>query len=238
MRKLYPSTEIFPYVYLGIHKITSQFYIGYVGSTRRKLPSHSDLGTRYFTSSKKVAELGFENFDWIILAEFFDPITGGLDAYNFEQDLISENWKNPLKLNGRLQRGDKFCTVGREPTNKGKKNSEWMTPEMLERVHSQLSQPKPKSSLEKMVKTRKSNRSYEKENHHLAKTWIFISPEGKSYNVEGDMKGFCVEHNLSWQCLYGNKNAGPILLDRTRHKNLKRMTERFFNTIGWELRNN
>jgi hypothetical protein len=98
---------------MGIHKITGQFYIGYrANKFKQKVPSHLDLGTYYFTSSKRVKEAGFENFYWYILAEFFDDETGGIDAYDFEQNLIWENWKNPLRLNGKHQKSGKFCTAG------------------------------------------------------------------------------------------------------------------------------
>jgi hypothetical protein len=39
--------------------------------------------------------MGFENFSWIILAEFFD----GTDAYDFEQFLIDQNLNDKLILN-------------------------------------------------------------------------------------------------------------------------------------------
>jgi hypothetical protein len=92
---IYPSERVLPYVYYGVHRITGQFYFGSRGSKSQKLPSHLDLGTHYFTSSKYVKELGFENFVWIILAEFFDA----RDAYIFEQLCIKNEWNNDLKLN-------------------------------------------------------------------------------------------------------------------------------------------
>lgn len=94
---IYSSEKVMPYVYMGVHKETGQFYFGYRGAN--KIPSTEDLGTRYFTSSKKVKELGFDNFNWTILAEFFT----GLDAYLFEQSLIEKHISNkPLNLNKRL----------------------------------------------------------------------------------------------------------------------------------------
>ena len=115
---IYPSEKIYPYVYIGFHKITGQFYIGYhANKATQKLPSHLDLGTNYFTSSKIIKELGFYNFDWTILAEFFD----GKDAYDFEQNLIGEYWGHPLLLNGHYSKIGKYSMVGRKHSDKTKK---------------------------------------------------------------------------------------------------------------------
>lgn len=100
-----------PYVYLLTHKNTYQFYIGSRTGKKLKLPSYEDI-LRYKSSSKKVKELGFENFDIEILAEFFDP----KDAYQFEQELIKENFKDPLCLNRNyfINGTSKFNTLGRK----------------------------------------------------------------------------------------------------------------------------
>jgi hypothetical protein len=87
---------ILSYVYKLTHKETYQFYIGSRTSTKQKLPADFDI-LKYKSSSKYVKELGFENFNIEIIAEFFDP----KDAYDFEQNLIKENFKNPLILNKR-----------------------------------------------------------------------------------------------------------------------------------------
>lgn len=91
---LHISTKIFPYVYKLTHKNTGQFYIGYRKSITQKLPSNEDI-MKYKSSSKLIKELGFPNFEVEIIAEFFD----GISAYDFEQELIYENFKNPLCLN-------------------------------------------------------------------------------------------------------------------------------------------
>lgn len=91
MPQEYVSTKTLPYVYMGTHKITNKFYIGYREMNNR--PSHKDLYT-YKTSSKVVKPI-FNEFNWIILAEFYD----GNDAYDFEQYLINSHWDNPLLLN-------------------------------------------------------------------------------------------------------------------------------------------
>lgn len=80
-----------PYVYICTHKKTNQFYIGY--REANKIPSFLDL-PEYKTSSKKVKPY-FDEFDWIIVKEF----QTGEEAYDFEQQLIYENWQNQLLLN-------------------------------------------------------------------------------------------------------------------------------------------
>ena len=98
---IYPSTEVYPYVYIGVNKETGQFYIGY--REKNTQPSHIDL-YEYRTSSNIVSPI-FDNLDWTIMAEFFN----GNDAFDFEQKLIYENWGNPLLLNEnvRLPNGNK-----------------------------------------------------------------------------------------------------------------------------------
>jgi hypothetical protein len=86
---------VLPYVYKLIHKITGQFYIGF--RKANKIYSNQDIGVFYFSSSAVVNKLGFENFNIDIIAEFFKPE----DAYEFEQNLIKENFKDQLILNKR-----------------------------------------------------------------------------------------------------------------------------------------
>jgi hypothetical protein len=91
---IYESTRAMAYVYLCTHKVTSKFYYGYREyNVTLNLPSTTDFPL-YRTSSKVVGP-NFDEYDWIIIAEFFT----GLDAYDFEQELIYENWGNPLLLN-------------------------------------------------------------------------------------------------------------------------------------------
>lgn len=99
---IYSSTKVLPYVYQLTHKETGQFYIGV--RFANKVPSSEDLGTHYFSSSNPVKELGFENFNSFIIAEFFDRIS----AINFEKDLITEHWNNFLNLNKNIG-GANFC---------------------------------------------------------------------------------------------------------------------------------
>lgn len=66
----YQSHRTLPYVYKLVHKTTGQFYYGYQYANR--VPSTESLGVCYFTSSKIISKLGFENFNCIVLTEFFD----------------------------------------------------------------------------------------------------------------------------------------------------------------------
>lgn len=91
---IYPSSRALPYVYICTHKQTGQFYIGYrAANVKIQRPSHIDL-PNYKTSSK-IVQSNFDCYMWYIIAEFFDKDS----AYDFEQQLIYENWSNPLLLN-------------------------------------------------------------------------------------------------------------------------------------------
>lgn len=65
--------------------------------------------------------MGFENFNYQILAEFFDKNS----ALEFEDAMIRENLKDPLKLN-RCAAGPKFCysNQGKPAPNRGKSPSD------------------------------------------------------------------------------------------------------------------
>lgn len=93
---IYSSTRAYPYAYILTHKETGEFYIGYrQKNVRFKRPSSDDLGIYYFSSSRKIKEIGFENFHCKILAEFYN----GDDAWLHEQRLIEANVNNVLMLN-------------------------------------------------------------------------------------------------------------------------------------------
>lgn len=89
---IYPSFKVLPYVYVITHKTDNRFYIGY--RRANKISSNEDLPV-YKTSSSTIKSIGFENFNFTIIAEFFDVEA----AYLFEQRYIEENIKNPLCLN-------------------------------------------------------------------------------------------------------------------------------------------
>lgn len=108
---VYSSEKVLPYIYLGIHSETKAFYIGFrCKNVKLNIPSNEDLGIKYFTSSK-VVQKSFHDFDWIILAEFFDAT----DAYLFEQQLILEHFNNPLNLNKFHDKSGKWSTIGISP---------------------------------------------------------------------------------------------------------------------------
>ena len=98
---IYQSNKVTPYVYLGVHKRSKKFYIGSRLTTNRRYPSHQDI-FQYKTSSKLVRPI-FDEFDWTIVAEFFDPDS----AFLFEQELIKEHWDDPLLLNQQYREGNK-----------------------------------------------------------------------------------------------------------------------------------
>ena len=113
---------------MGTHKETGEIYVGYREQNAAKnVLSHIDL-FEYRTSSKDVNPI-FDQFNWCIVAEFYD----GDDAYDFEQQLIFENWQNPLLLNrvcyyGKVRfKARKRQNVGKPSWNKGK--LDWMTEE-------------------------------------------------------------------------------------------------------------
>ena len=93
----------FPYVYKLTHKENSQFYIGYREANLS--PANLDIGFHYFTSSKTIQNIGFDNFYIDIINEFdhIDRETAALAAYDLENKLISENFDDPLCLNGHYR---------------------------------------------------------------------------------------------------------------------------------------
>lgn len=95
---IYPSAKVLPYVYRGFNPSTGESYIGYRGSN--KVPSSADLGPEYTTSAPKVSQR-FQDFEWSIVAEFYTAS----DAYDFEQLMIHEVWKQPGTLNESCYHG-------------------------------------------------------------------------------------------------------------------------------------
>ena len=91
---IYKSTRAMPYVYMCVHKNTGEFYIGY-RSKNVKLNKTSDTDFPTYKTSSKIVRTNFDNFDWIILAEFFTENA----AYDHEQYLINEHWGDPLLIN-------------------------------------------------------------------------------------------------------------------------------------------
>jgi hypothetical protein len=87
-------------------KNSPYFYIGY--RYTNYLPSTEDFGTKYFTSNKYVKE-NFDNFEHMIVAEFFTK----KDAYNFESTLIKET-RSEFQINylkDRQKIGKKYSKI-------------------------------------------------------------------------------------------------------------------------------
>lgn len=115
---IYTSTKAMPYVYMCVNKITNEFYIGYrIKNVKLNKPSHIDF-PEYRTSSK-IVKPNFDNFTWIILAEFYDHDS----AYDFEQSLINEHWSNPLLMNTNCHYGKKRFRVKSHSTETKQKIS-------------------------------------------------------------------------------------------------------------------
>lgn len=81
------------YIYKLVEINTGQFYIGY--RTIKGNDPYEDLGKMYFSSSKIIRKIGFNNFYFGIIETHDDHDT----CYWREQYLIKENFKNPLILN-------------------------------------------------------------------------------------------------------------------------------------------
>jgi len=137
---IYTSEKVMPYVYWCTHKETGEFYIGSRTSTKLTVPSHLDF-PKYKTSSKRVKPR-FDEFDWHIVAEFFSS----QDAYDYEQQLIFENWGNPLRLNNFYTMGGKRMwgcdNLGRKHPNKKPRKTGWKLGPMSDDTKRKLSEAK------------------------------------------------------------------------------------------------
>lgn len=183
-----------------------------------------------------------------LLKKGYDPLVIKLqtnltseEALNLEGILIEEFGRLKYDSNGILlnicRKGDIWDSTGVPPPSKGKKMTDFLTPEKYKLHIEAISKPKSESQKIKMVKTRRENNTYyTAEKHPMAKHWQIISNDGEIFEVNGSLKNFCELKNLSWQTLYNNKDNGPIILDRSKYKNIKRLSEKFFNTIGWEMK--
>lgn len=177
---------ILPYVYKLTHRETGEFYIGY--RAVNKVKSGFDLGFKYFSSSKRVKEIGFETFYVEIVAEFFDA----KDAYQFEQELIKENFKDPLCLNKSFRKNGKKYFSG----FKGFKHSP-QTKEKLSEIFSGDRNPN----------FAKTMTIHQKEKLSKSKTGLKLSVEVKAkmkikYNKLGDTNPF-----------YGKKHKDSTLYE-------------------------
>lgn len=117
---IYTSAQVLPYVYKLIHKFTKQFYYGY--REANKVPSYLDLGIIYFSSSDIIRDMGFANFEYEIIAEFYL----GEDAYDFENRRIEAEFNDPLCLNQVFSKDGKlrFRKIGPDSVETRKKKSD------------------------------------------------------------------------------------------------------------------
>lgn len=206
---IYTSEKVMPYVYMCIHKNTKQFYIGSRVSQRQKLPSHLDF-PKYKTSSKYVKPI-FNEFDWYIVAEFLDRDS----TYNFEQELICENFNNCLILNkSHFYNKTKFSNAGRiasvetrqkqSEAGKGRKKSK----EHREKIGISNTNPSPETRL-KMSKWQ------------IGK---IVSPE-TCKNISDALRGKPLKEETKIKISISGKIAqsNPILREKHRQANLGRI---------------
>ncbi len=88
-----PYVRPLPYVYELTHKDTGQFYFGV--RYANYVCAEKDLGFHYFSSSKNISKIGFENFNRRIVQVFENKD----EAEDQEELLIKQSWGNPLLLN-------------------------------------------------------------------------------------------------------------------------------------------
>jgi hypothetical protein len=240
---IYSSSKAMPYVYMCINKATNQFYIGSRTTKKLKHPSHIDF-PKYKTSSK-VVKPNFEQYDWFIIAEFFNSD----DAFTFEQSLIKENWGNPLLLNGAfvsenlkfnpgqskqsrekarermLSKNNPAYNQSQETREKTSKTvkllNSLMTPEERSKKYGTFGDHNPARRSDVRAKLSKP--------HDSKNTYTLISPTNIIFTTK-NLNNFCKEHNLNRDILMSYANRGKIPAP-PNFGHQKRM-----NTIGWEIR--
>lgn len=115
-----------PYVYRLTHKETGEFYIGY--RMANVAPAELDFGVEYTTSSDVIKNMGFINFDPLILCECYheDRKIAADNAYDIEQEMIAHEFNDPLCLNGHYKLHDgrkRFRCTGHTKESKDKMRS-------------------------------------------------------------------------------------------------------------------
>lgn len=163
------------------------------------------------------------------------------EALEVEANIILTLGRRGIEDNGilcnRALGGEIPDTTGLAPPHKGKKMKDLLPPEQYEKLIEVLSKPKSKEAMMKMAETRKKNGSYTTgAAHPRARKFIMISPAGEEFEVVGALKSFSADHNLSWQTLWNNIDKGKIAIDRSKYRNVQRLGERFWNTVGWECK--
>jgi hypothetical protein len=126
---------MFYYVYKITDKKTNKFYIG---ARCSKITPDSDLGIKYFSSSKIVKYLisinGVDNFIFEIINDTF---TSWKETYDYEQSIIFANWGDSQLLNKSCYYGKKdFGVISSESKQMiSKKSLEmWKNDEMVNKI--------------------------------------------------------------------------------------------------------
>ena len=217
------SQIVLPYCYKITHKTTGQFYIG---SRCNKSAKHysEDFGIKYFTSSKEVKELGFENFkiDWI--EEF--P-TKEL-AYDWEQMMIHVNLKDPLCLN-------KFSTFkNKKFSYSGKTHSEESRLKISNKAKNRIVS---KETRNKMSNTRKGKKPSEEAKLKMSLSKQNISKETRN-KISESLTGriFTDEHKLNIKIKRANQIMKPVS-EETRLKMSKSQSGKNNPMYGKKLSN-
>ena len=182
-----------PYVYICTHRHTKQFYIGY--REANVLPASQDL-PQYRTSNPFVRN-NFEDFEWVIVAEFFE----GLYAYDYEQNLIKEHFNNPLIINKqyRINHNIRFRKVGPraiEHTEKiAQKRRGWRAKPDQKKNYS-------KGQKERFKRSSDSAETRQKKSDMNKGIYSITSPAGETYITEIGLKDFAATHGESLGVTY------------------------------------
>jgi hypothetical protein len=207
----------------------------YIGVQYGKNCNPENLWLSYFTSSKVIKSLLNEYGPKSFKTKIIKTFTTEVSARAYEERFIRKAINLGLKLNIQLiNRG--IPNKNFAHSMKGRKYEEIFDPITCNNLKTNLRKPKTKEALEKMVLTRIKNGSYYTgKQHAMARRFKIISPDKTEFTISGTLKSFCEQHNLSWQTLYSHIDKGIIVLDRTKHKNIKRLTIKFWNSIGWQI---
>lgn len=189
-----------------------------------------------YVELKKLQRMGYDPE----ILKFNEDVSSDF-ALKIESQIIATLGRKGMEAEGilcnRALGGEIPDTTGLAPPIKGRKMKDILSPKRYDAFIASCSRPKDPLAIKKMTETRRARGSYVGgEQHPRAKKFVLVSPNKQVFEITGGLKKFCAANNLSWQMLFANQNKGVISLDRTKHKNLKRLSERFWNTLGWECR--
>lgn len=187
-----------PYVYKLTHRETGKFYFGY--RYTNKVPAIDDLGVYYFSSSSEVSDLGFSNFDLVIVAEF----STAEDAYRFENTLIEEHFQNPLCLNRRYYR-DHTPYFNPQNSTTRSKISEYQSNRTDEHRRKLGLAHKNKIISPEMRAKQSSSLSGTK--NPRSKTWKIQKDDGEIFQVVA-LKEWCRNNDIKYISLYMTQFRG------------------------------